>query len=295
MRKILIVISGIYLCLISLFVILGLVLGFLSLKASATEDARRMMPYFMVSATMNIIFAAWALITAAGILMKKNWARYSLSIISAFAILIGLLVLLAIVFSLFGGVRGSLINLIISLLIVIVILIVVPVFFLIFFNSKEVIAEFKTGKAAYSGSARPLGVSVISVLCFISAFSLLVNVFLAFPKKIPFLPGIFLTGVPLRLYFLLMMLLNIYLGLRLLKMKRTGWLVSVYFFAYSIAMGIINVFSLSKDYLSEILCEMKACESEISMGVFRLMGSLGLLVPLAILFYLLSRKKFFQK
>jgi len=132
MRKILNILSGLYITAI------GLLLGFGTFVTINRSNNDLISQYgFKIVILINGFFVTWLLATGIGLLTAKNWARYSLFLMSFGALALGALIL-AFAFRHPFPAPISVEKSSIFLSVNIILLGIIPLFFLIFYNLKFV-------------------------------------------------------------------------------------------------------------------------------------------------------------
>ncbi|MFA5090111.1 MAG: hypothetical protein WC510_03610 [Candidatus Omnitrophota bacterium] len=295
MRKFLILATGIYLILAGLFItFLAVAMIPAALKSSAALPAGVNMGRIMATYSPFIL---WLVVSGIGIILKKNWARYSLFILSVISIIMGIILIFAFLGKMYTTadksisvfISGSLFSLMAAF-----IFIGLPVFFLAFFNKGDVKEVFGSKDPAGNKIERPLGVTVISVISIISAAFSVTPVLYPLGYAIPFF-NMLLSGNALRFYFLLNGLIYLYLGVNLFKMRMRGWWTAVLYYIFNTAAQLVNLLTLSQETLRQMMPDLTPQQSQISLPVYRISASISLLIPLAILIYLILKKKSFEK
>ncbi|MDD5584598.1 MAG: hypothetical protein PHV55_06060, partial [Candidatus Omnitrophica bacterium] len=141
MKNIFITIAGIYITLLGL-VLAGMIgISLFFLDEGTASLPMNYNPSFLVISYLP--FTIWLLSTGISLLLRKNWARYSLFIMSFFALFMGLVI--SITHLLFPSATNiSFFLRTISFALILIFFIVIPMFFLIFFNKKTLKQLFKS-------------------------------------------------------------------------------------------------------------------------------------------------------
>jgi len=297
MKKFLTVLSGVYLILVGAFVFFICILGLLSPPKASQIQIGQFNSIKNIFVVVFMAYASWPIVTGVGIILRKNWARISLFIISVFTIGVGL-------FSSFSFLAASLVkNTKIDYAIPIsfklaflglnfIFIIAIPLFFIIFFNSQPV-KELFISKEKEGQIHRPFGITLIAFLSIFGSLFSAIFVFQAFIDKMPLLGPIILSGKSLKAYFLILTLIHIYIGIGLLKLQRAAWLTALCFNIFSVLMGITNIFTVTEGILSQTTYSFSVGNSSMSLLNYRIGIVVGLIVPAAIILYLISKRNLF--
>lgn len=238
-----------------------------------------------------LIFGLWLILTGIGIMLRKNWARYSLFTMSCFAIFIGLFMYL-VAFLQRIAFPGNISNLIFYA-IPTIFLIAIPIYFLIFFSRKSVKELFVSKEQGLKKSPRPLGIKLISILMFIAAISLFVQVFFQPYQKLPMFGVIFLSGISLKIYLLVSAVISFYIAFGLFRLQKGGWIAYVIYSIFCVLLGLVNTFTISEAALLEMMPELKEGIHKMPLMFYKISGLLGLLISIIFLVYVISKKKLF--
>jgi hypothetical protein len=298
MKEILVKASGVYTVSVGVVAILLSIYKMMSSQAIAYEISRDKAT-LLAAAIYIIALGLWPIFTGIGILMRKNWARYSLFVMSIFSLFIGLSSLLPIIFlpqSLNQTHKDS--SLLFELFILVVnfvFLIIIPVIFLIFFNRKKIKSLFKVKEVIARKNFRPLGVSIMAVVAFFTGISFTIFLFAPSYARAPltFIGNLFLLGKLERIYFLVVAFLSFYIAFGLFKMKKSAWIVCIIFIFLSIIIGITNTFVIPKGAFLENLPRIHDSYAQIPQVLYSLSSFIVILVPIALLFYLFSKRRIF--
>lgn len=292
MKKFLIALSGIYI------IIAGIIaaapgFAYLNLKVHKGDLSSVIGGIFIF-----FIFGLWVVLTGIGIIRRKNWARYSLFVMSYFAIFIGLILYLVtfiIRISSHGNTQNPALASLILFAISTVLFIGIPICFLIFFTRKSVKELFISKEQELKKSPRPFGIKLIVILMFIGAIGSLVYAFFPPYQKLPLFGAVLLSGVPMRIYLLVFSVIAICIALGLFKLRKTGWIAYVIYGIFSILLGLINTFTISEATLLEMMPKLMESPYQIPMIFYKISGLAGLLVSLLLLIYVISKKRLFFK
>jgi hypothetical protein len=175
--------------------------------------------------------------------------------------------------------------------------IVLPAIFLIFFNRKEVKRLFKAKETERTGQRRPLGITLIAIFTFFTAISFTIFLFdPAYAKfSTTFIGTILLTGKWERFYFLIVALVNFYISFGFFKMKKSALLVFEIFIITSIVIGVLNSIIVPKVTVFVRIPNVSSVYQEMPQVLFRLSSFIVILIPISLLFYVLSKKKLFSR
>jgi hypothetical protein len=248
-----------------------------------------------------ILLVIWPLLTGVGMLQFKNWARLSIFIMSVFAIFIGISSCLSLIFfpqSLLntpGQPRGNITEYLLSI-VNFIFFIGIPVAFIIFFSGNSVKAIFVPAKAAFIKNRRPVGITLIAFLSFFTAIFWIKFMFSPnYPNSplSPLIGGVLFSGIWEKAYFLAVALINIYICIGFLKLKKGAWFAYILFNIASIIIGIINTFATYQVTFFEIVPTIKKSYEGIPDILYKLSGIMGLLIPIAILIYVFSKRRLF--
>jgi hypothetical protein len=187
-------------------------------------------------------FAAWGIASGVGLLRLREWARISLLVFSGFLLfcsLPGLIVFLVMPIPMPPNAgnpelfRQTMIGMRIFVAVFNGILIALSTFWLWFLNTRATREQFKNVTEANSSEAharrRPLSISIIGWYLLISAFTFPAMLFLHFPV---FFLGVFLRGRGALVIWLVMCVLQVIMGIGLLKLKASARIASIYYFAF---------------------------------------------------------------
>jgi len=292
MKKLLIVLSGIYIIIVG---IIAAAPGFsyLNLRSHKGDLSGVIGGIFIF-----FICGLWIVLTGIGIIRKKNWARYSLFVMSYFAIFTGLILYVVAFFiriSSHGNNQNPALTSLILFAISTVFFIGIPLSFLIFFTRKSVKELFISKEEELKKSPRPFGIKLIVTLMFIGGIGSIVYAFFPPYQKLPLFGAVLLSGVPMRIYLLVFSVIAICIALGLFKLRKTGWIAYVVYGIFSMLLGLINTFTISEAALLEMMPKLRESPYQMPMIFYKISGIAGLLVSLLLLIYVISKKKLFFK
>lgn len=304
MKKLITVFCGVYLILVG--VLIGTVAALMCIVTQSKISNTQMTQFHYIKTVVVIICAVLALlplVIGIGIILKKNWARISVFLMSIFALFIGLADSLVIFtqpspLNSNATVNYQLIKLF-SIGFLSFFFILIPIFFIIFFSRKSVKELFILRTEDEGKTNEPLGLTFISILSFLSGLSCMFIVFQNFIDKIPIVGDIMLSGMSLKFYFLIYALIYIYIGIGLLRLSKIAWLTAIFFKIFLILLGITNLFTISEVTLSQIASSFNAkfgvSTSSLNMSLmnYRISIAIGLIMPVLILIYLILKRSIF--
>ncbi|MDD5195553.1 MAG: hypothetical protein PHQ96_07785 [Candidatus Omnitrophica bacterium] len=290
MKNILVILSGIYITFLGLVLAGMIAVSLFFLDEGTASLPMNYNPSFLVISYLPLTI--WLLTTGIGIISKKSWSRYSLFIMSFFALFIGLVI--SITFLFFPAPTKSHALRILSFALIFFLFIVIPIFFLIFFSRKKVKELFKSRDKSRIKTQKSFGILLVSIITLLGGiFSFFYALFPVY-EKLPVFGSIFLTGFQLKVYFFILAACNTFIAIGILRLARSAWLLCIIYNLASIFVSIINIFTVSKETISEITPQMSEIPNETLLLYYRIYGVLGLLIPIAIIAYLISRKKVFR-
>ncbi len=291
MRKFLIGLSGIYLILVGIIMLaLSILSFFLPPQAS---NSQLLKSYVLMGGITLIVAGLLPIVTGLGIILKKNWARISILLISGFAVLMGLFSSIALF--IIPLPQNDLVTKLIPLVFFVIFLVAVPIAFIIFFNSKSVKALFIPAGGEEKRSKRPFGITLIAVLSLLTGLIVLPYIFFPFfPNKMPLGP-IMLSGKALKIYFLIMNFIQIYIGVGILKLRKFAWKTAIFFHLINILIVVVNVFTMTEENLLQMNPALIKGNFSMTLADFRIFSLIGLVTPVVILIYLFLKRNLFLK
>lgn len=294
MKKFLNILSGVYFILVGIF--LGLVfIGGLFFQSKANNLQMEKASSVVFLALFAIIFPLWPFLTGLGIILKRNWARFSVFMMSAFAIIVGLFASLTflvepipqnakadykIVKLAFLGFSA-------------VFFIAIPIFFIIFFNRKSIKEMFIVKVEEAGGINRPFGITFLAICSLVGGISTAVFIFQPYINQLP-IGNLLLSGQAVRVYSVIVTLINLYVGIGLLKLWKRAWLTAILFHIFSILLGVLNILTISESTLSKVFSSANINDN-MPLLYYKIIASLGLTFPLAVLVYLIYKRNLFKK
>lgn len=293
MEKTIIKFSGIYVLCVSIVVFVTMMFG-LWPCTNLTKNP----PLLGAVIVYLFVLVLWPMITGLGVIFKKNWARYSIFVMSVFGIFIGISSAVALIFipqSVYQTQTkpvGYVPEFFISVA-NFIFFICIPIFFMIFFNKGAVKAIFGATKPQVTDKKRPLGITLIAILTFFTAFFNAIFIFVPIYPKSPLMGNLSLSGAGERIYFLVVSIVNLYISIGFLRLKKNSWITYLVFYIVSIIIGIVNTFTTSKMTFFEIVPSIQTSYGEMPNILYKFSGVIGLILPTFILMYVVSKKRLF--
>jgi hypothetical protein len=171
----------------------------------------------------------------------------------------------------------------------------VPISFIIFFNKKAVKAIFGVRKPVAIDRSRPFGITFIAVLAFFTAIFSAIFIFVPIYPKYPLIDNILLSGIWEKIYFSVIVLINLYISIGFLKMKKGAWTVFIIFYIISIVIGTVNSFAVTRMTFFEIVPSIQSSYRDIPTTLYKLFGAMGFILPMSLLIYVISKKRLFNE
>ncbi|MCK9573186.1 MAG: hypothetical protein M0R20_02135 [Candidatus Omnitrophica bacterium] len=294
MEKTIVRLSGIYVACVGIVVSIIMTLGLLS-RGNLTKNQ----PFLGAVIVYSLLLVLWPVATGLGIIFKKNWARYSIFVMSVFAIFIGISSAVSLIFipqSVYDA-QAKPANYIPEFFISVanfIFFICIPMYFMIFFNKGVVKKIFGVVKPQVTNKKRPLGITLISILSFFTALSSAIFIFMPVDPKAPLIGGLFITGTGEKIYFLVVSVINLYISIGFLRMKKSAWTAYIVFYIVSITIGIVNSFTASKMTFFEIVPSIQSSYDAMPNILYKFSGVIGLILPTFVLMYVVSKKRLFD-
>jgi len=196
---------------------------------------------------MDIVFfgtALWGVLTAVGLFRMRRWARLSILVIGALLVIFcGLsLVMLLVVTRLvpeFESARGM--SMVVGVMSTIYLIpIAFGIWWLIYFNRAAVKAAFLQGYVPAEGPRRPLSIAVIA--WHLVAFGLLTPMSMLWMQLPAIFLGMVLTGWAAALVYWIYAILEISIGVGLLRLKPWSQTAAVWFLVFGMVNGVASAF-----------------------------------------------------
>jgi len=293
MEKTLIRFAGIYTLCVGIIVCVTMLFGLLA-SGNLTKN-----PPLLGAVIVYLLFLAlWPVATGLGIIFRKNWARYSIFVMSVFAVFIGISSAVALIFipqSVYEAQTRptSYIPEFFISVANFIFFICIPMFFMIFFNKRAVKAIFGATKPQITNKKRPLGITLLSILTFFTAFFSAIFIFAPIYPKSPLIGGVSLSGIGEKFYFLAVSVINLYISIGFLRLKKNAWTTYIAFYIVSIIIGIVNTFTASRMTFFEIVPSIQGSYAEMPNILYKFSGVIGLILPTFLLMYVISKKRLF--
>ncbi|MCM8786613.1 MAG: hypothetical protein NC935_00980 [Candidatus Omnitrophica bacterium] len=285
---------GSYLIIVGVAILLSIFFGiFLFLKEIDIELPINYNPTLLVISYFP--FACWLLWTGIGIIRKKSWARYSIIVFSYFSIFIGFVFFVTFYFLPIQKDMASLKTFkMVFLTIVVLFFILLPFWFLVFFNSKNIKHIFAPEQTILSSNKPPFGVIVVALVMVLNSLFLLFYAILH-SLGMPLPGNILLSGTILKIVCVGLAFLSFYIMLKLLELKKSGWIGCVIYNSISVMINILSFFSVKDEKLLETAPFLFDGPAEVLIFYYRLFYLISVAVALVILIYIISRRKIFYK
>jgi hypothetical protein len=294
MKKFFLVLTAIYLLFLALLGSILCIVGFIGLNAGIESIPADFNPLFIFAT--YIPFIGWLLATGIGLLLKRHWARYSIMVMSGLAIFMG--IIFCLIFSLVPLPENATENLIFKTIFLgstSIFLIILPVVYLFFFTRQSVKELFGTTKSASRNSTRPRGISVLAIFYLISGMTSLMTTLFPMYQSLPLCGGIILSGIYLRLYMFIVSLITLYLAYGFWKLQKAAWITYIIFNGFGLIIGLINIFTFDQKVLSEMMPANYPESFSLNSAFYKTIATLGLIVSVALMAYVYSKKESFLK
>ncbi|MDD5681281.1 MAG: hypothetical protein PHI59_08600 [Candidatus Omnitrophica bacterium] len=302
MKKFFIVLSGVYLLLLGLVIAGFLALMFIALtnapaSSANVPEAAIGLKFMMLS---GVPAAIWLIVTGIGIIMVKNWARYSLFVMSGLSILFILpsLLIMPLTLILRPGLQegAGLFAILLMMAIEAVVGIAIPVFFFIFFNRKSVRDLFVPQGVERKKSRVPLGVKIIAIFAFMGAFFLFLApfIFMSIMPKMRVLGSIHLSGAQLQAYFLIFAFVNLFIAIGLFRLNKWAWWTYVIFTVLSMILCLVNTITMDETAIKDMMPPNMSADTVVFPVLFyKITGFISLILPAVFLAYMISKRRIF--
>lgn len=246
------------------------------------------------------IFALWGIVTGVGLIKTKPWARYSTLFVSCCWGVFGLLVVVGMVGFFFFISREFSPSAFIVVLSLAVALIGIPGSFLYYFNRRDVKEAFVRSLPPDAiVRRRPFGVLLIGVSSILGGFSQIPYAFYrSISTPIPFF-GFWISGIAKTLWLLASIILSIFLGVGLLRLKELARRLTI---AWNIFLSTDILLILLRIPADEFFEKMRSASQTNSPVLFSgakiywaywgMMG-LGLILEAIVIVYLWKARKHF--
>lgn len=299
MKNFLRITAGIYVVLIGLLMFLS---GILSGVAGKVKDVnQQVLGWVMV---LTFFLAVCFIAIGVGVIMRKNWARLCLLVLSVLVLLDGIVTLAATSFILFvktepqkalhpGAIYATICFLGIFL-------VAIPVYFLIFFTRKSIKEEFTTSLTPNNLGA-PFLIKLLAITMVLGGLSaILVWPFSPFNNMpMPLFFGITLSKGQGIIYVITYGILDLIFGIGLYRLKYKAWVGTICLNIYAILATIATALTFNQEQYSlmmkAIYANIPNSASQPPIGEYRIMYLASAVIGAVILWYLFSRRKAFVK
>ncbi|MDD5679735.1 MAG: hypothetical protein PHI59_00615 [Candidatus Omnitrophica bacterium] len=286
MKKWVINATGAYIVIIGIIASLLITFGVITFNSNSdTLEIRQMIVVY-------VLIALWLISTGLGLILVKNWSRYSLFIMSVIALFIGVFFCMAIATG-FGNLDKSAIAIdSIAFMFIFTFLVVLPIAFLWYFGTPSAKEIFNPKKMSIQQRVKlPLGVIIVSAVILIFALYLLLYVFFSNYPNVIFVGHIAISGVAVNIYFLAMTLLYFYVAIGLFKLRRNALIICVLYLSTFIVLRLLNLFTVDIDYLKTLRPDV-TWQEYTSERMYRI---IYMTIEAVILIYLIPRRKLFNR
>ena len=249
---------------------------------------------------LGIIFisgtAGWGIATAIGLFRLRRWARISILVFSGFLVASSALPLLVTLVLHLPRPEGSspadIAGVLAFMSVFYLSLIAVGIWWLIYFTRKGVEAQFQGQSQVLETSLKPLSITVIAWFLLVGG---ILTPFCALTRIPAMVLGTVLTGSYASVVYLLYGVIELLIGIGLLKMKPLSHTVATCFYLYALLNGTFIFLpgraarmAAAFDFLS---AEMQSPGAETQQVWFGAM--FGLVFSVVPLYFLLTRRKAF--
>jgi hypothetical protein len=299
MEKLIINLSGAYILTVGGFILSAMVVGFLT-SNQLMSLLHKSLLFCLATFAYLLLLVIWPILTGLGLIFRKNWSRYSLFAMSVFTIFIGISSSVSLIFfpQYVYNVQakpGGYITETIFSIINTIFFIGIPISFIIFFNKKVVKVMFGTKRKIVLDKGRPLGITLIAIITFLTAIFSAVFIFSPAYPTYPLIGNIMLSGLWEKVYFAVISLVNLYISIGFLRMKKNSWLVYIIFYIISIVIGTVNSFAATRMTFFEIAPSIQNSYKDIPTTLYKLFGTMGFILPMSLLIYVISKRRLFDK
>ena len=294
MKKFFLVLTAIYLLILALLGVILCIIGYIGMNARPESIPTNFNPLFLLA--IYLPFIGWLLATGIGLLLKRHWARYSIMVMSGFAIFMGLIFCLVVsLMPLPGNANVNSSFKIVFLGLISIFLITLPVIYLVFFTRQSVKELFRTKKSDSGSSNRPLGISILAIYYLISGITSLLTTLFPMYHALPICGGILLSGIYLKLYMFIVSFITLYLAYGFWKLQKAAWVTFIIFNCYGLIIGVINFFTFDLKVLNKMMPASYPESFSLNPVFFRTMAAIGLIVSFGLMCYVFSKKGLFFK
>jgi len=296
-KKIFIIVNGVYVVLAGLLISVILVAALLAPnKQQAAFSA--VLAGFIIMDMLGLGLIA----TGVGVILKKNWARISLNIISALALFEG--VIMSGVFFLFPMImrqkipadtphRDYHVVMLVGLIFSGIFFVIIPAFFLAFFNNKGVKDIFV--KPGQYKSLLPFGIKMLAVMFLLGGILAPLSAMLYISVPIPLFFGITLIWPISMIYALIFGVINVYLGIGFFKLNKKAWITAICLHIYTLIGGVSQALTIKQEELQAIMSRVGGNGPVLSLGQYKLAILVSMLFVVAIIVYLWWKRGIFSR
>jgi hypothetical protein len=254
-----------------------------------------------ITVAMDLVwlgFSAWGIATAVGLFRMRNWSRRSVLTFSGLLIFFGGLAALNVAMvPLPPAPRvspGFTTHMRIVIAVFYAVLALIGVFWLIYFNRPGVRAAFGSGAVVTQPDGRPLSVTIIAwVLVVFGVLIIPISLFIPFPGM---LFGVLLKGLAGRLVYPAFGVIEVVLGIGLLRLNPLSRVFAIAFFALAILNAAMSA-ALPAQSIREMLAAMPVAAQLPDAGrmiAFMRVSILPAVLVNAIpIWFLVTRRRFF--
>jgi len=296
MKKILVVLAGIYL------IAIAVLSGIFAVAALFFPSPDKVLPqgfaYFGV--LFYLLLAVWLFSTGIGLILRKNWSRISLFVMSGFALLTGILLFIAAMFFMpvpdkdLAQMQNFSLMKLIMMTVSGIFFVAIPLYFLIFFSRPAVRSLFLGGiEEGAKGSGRPFGIILVAVFTLIGAVFTTLFVFFPMLPKVPVLGDFMLSGIWLKIYFLIFSIVGFYIGIGLLRLQKGAWVTYVILHSITTLVALFNLLTITEARILEITPQLQDSSHGMSLTMYKMFGGLSLILPVVFLLYVISKRRLF--
>lgn len=297
MEKLIINISGAYVLTVGGFILATMVFGFLA-SNQLMALLHKSHSFCIATFAYFLLLVIWPILTGLGLIFRKNWSRYSLFAMSVFTFFIGISSSVSLIFfpqyvySVQTKPGGYITETLFSIINTIF-FIGIPIYFIIFFNRRSVKTTFGAKKPVTVDKSRPFGVTFLAIAAFFTAIIYAIFIFVPIYPKYPLIGNVLFSGLWEKVYFSVISLINFYIAIGFLKMKKSAWAVFIIFYIISIIIGTVNSFAATKMTFFEIVPSIQSSYRDIPTTLYKLFGAMGFMLPMSLLIYVISKKRLF--
>ncbi|MFA5272358.1 MAG: hypothetical protein WC412_08520 [Candidatus Omnitrophota bacterium] len=299
MEKLIINVAGGYVLTVGGFILAAMIFGFLT-SNQLMSLLNKSLSFCIATFVYLLLLVIWPILTGFGLIFRRNWSRYSLFAMSVFTIFIGISSSVSLIFfpqyvynvqvKAGGYITETLFSIINTIF-----FIGIPIYFIIFFNKKIVKTTFGARRPEAIERSRPFGITFIAVITFFTAIFSAIFIFVPMSPKYPLIENIPLPELWEKIYFSLIVLINLYISVGFLKMKKGAWNAFIIFYIISIIIGTVSSFAVTKMTFFEIVPSIQNSYRDMPTILYKLFGAMGFILPMSLLIYVISKKRLFSK